>query len=75
MSTNNIAKIRVENGYTQEKVAKSLGVSRPTYINIESGKKELTLSQAEILSTIFRVRKRVSLSLRTFLTPTKNTNR
>lgn len=55
MSTNNIAKIRVENGYTQEKVAKSLGVSRPTYINIESGKKELTLSQAEILSTIFRV--------------------
>lgn len=42
-------------GYTQEQVANALGISRPTYINIEAGKKELTVSQAEALSSILRV--------------------
>mgnify|MGYP002513171057 CR=1 FL=1 len=40
---------------TQEQVADILCVSRPTYINIENGKKEPTLSQAEVLAGVFRL--------------------
>jgi DNA-binding XRE family transcriptional regulator len=40
---NNIEQARLAHGYTQEQVAHAIGVSRPTYINIESGKKELTV--------------------------------
>ena len=50
-----IAKARKERGLTQEQVANALGVSRPTYINIESGKNELTLSQAETLVSVLRI--------------------
>lgn len=55
ISKNNIIKARQARGYSQEQVAYAIGVSRPTYINIESGKKELTVSQAESLSSILRV--------------------
>lgn len=50
-----IAKARKERGLTQEQVANALGVSRPTYINIESGKNEITLSQAETLVSVLRI--------------------
>jgi len=50
--SNNIEKARILRGYTQEQVARALGVSRPTYINIESGKKELSISQAKALSSM-----------------------
>ena len=53
--SNNIEKARLERGYTQEQVARAIGVSRPTYISIESGKKELTLRQAEALSSMLRI--------------------
>ncbi len=53
--SNNIAQARMARGYTQEQVANALGISRPTYINIEAGKKELTVSQAEALSSMLRV--------------------
>ncbi|MDO4612289.1 MAG: DUF4065 domain-containing protein [Candidatus Saccharibacteria bacterium] len=53
--TNNIIKARQARGYSQEEVARAIGVSRPTYINIEAGKKELTVSQAEALAAILRV--------------------
>ncbi len=53
--SNNITQARMARGYTQEQVANALGISRPTYINIEAGKKELTVSQAEALSSILRV--------------------
>jgi len=49
---NNIEKARSLRGYSQEQVARALGVSRPSYANIESGKKELTLSQAKALSAM-----------------------
>jgi DNA-binding XRE family transcriptional regulator/uncharacterized phage-associated protein len=55
MSTNlssNIEKARSLRGYSQEQVARALGISRPTYVNIESGKKELTISQAKALSSM-----------------------
>jgi DNA-binding XRE family transcriptional regulator/uncharacterized phage-associated protein len=46
---------RLERGYTQEQVARALGVSRPTYVKIESGKNELTLRQAKVLSSMLRI--------------------
>jgi DNA-binding XRE family transcriptional regulator/uncharacterized phage-associated protein len=52
---NNIEQARLARGYTQEQVAHAIGVSRPTYVNIESGKKELTISQAEAVSSMLRV--------------------
>ena len=53
--TSNIEKARLARGLTQEQVAKAIGVSRPTYINIENGKRELTVSQAEMLAAVLRV--------------------
>ena len=52
---NNIAKARQARGYSQEQIAQAIGVSRPTYMDIESGKKELKVSQAEALAAILRV--------------------
>jgi DNA-binding XRE family transcriptional regulator/uncharacterized phage-associated protein len=52
ISSRNIEKARSLRGYSQEQVARALDVSRPTYVNIESGKKELTLSQAKALSSM-----------------------
>jgi len=53
--SNNIEQARMARGYTQEQVANAIGVSRPTYINIEAGKKDLTLRQAEALSSMLRI--------------------
>jgi DNA-binding XRE family transcriptional regulator/uncharacterized phage-associated protein len=53
--SNNIEQARLARGYTQEQVARAIGVSRPTYIGIESGKKELTVRQAEALSSMLRI--------------------
>ncbi|MDO4611620.1 MAG: DUF4065 domain-containing protein [Candidatus Saccharibacteria bacterium] len=53
--SNNIMRARQARGYSQEQIAKAIGVSRPTYINIETGKKELTISQADALSSILRI--------------------
>ena len=44
---NNLRRVRTERGLSQEEVAQAIGVSRPTYIKIEAGKKELTVSQVE----------------------------
>ena len=52
---NNIIEARRVHGLSQEQVARLIGVSRPTYVNIESGKKELTISQAETLSSALRI--------------------
>ncbi|MCL2044959.1 MAG: DUF4065 domain-containing protein [Oscillospiraceae bacterium] len=53
--SNNIEQARLARGYTQEQVAHAIGVSRPTYINIEAGKKDLTIRQAEALSSMLRI--------------------
>ena len=50
-----IEQARLNRGFTQEQVAHALGISRPSYNNIESGKKELTISQAETLSSMLRI--------------------
>ncbi len=48
-----IQELRQKFGYTQEYLAKEIGVSRPTYMQIEKGKCELTVSQAIKLSALF----------------------
>lgn len=45
---------RLARGISQEVVASELGTSRPSYIAIEQGSKELTLSQLEKLANILR---------------------
>lgn len=50
-----IEQARLARGFTQEQVARAIGVSRPSYVNIESGKKELTLSQAGALASMLRI--------------------
>lgn len=52
---NNIAMLRRMRGLTQVYMAKKLGVARQTYINIEKGLKELTLSQVRILEDELQV--------------------
>lgn len=53
----NLQQIRQKQGITQEEMAKRLGVSRPTYIQIERGEKEPTVGQAKIIAELFRVNK------------------
>jgi len=53
--SNNIEQARLACGYTQEQVAHAIGVSRPTYISIETGKKDLTVRQAKALSSMMRI--------------------
>jgi len=50
-----IKKLREEKGLSQGEVAKVLGVSRPTYVAIEQGVRELTLSEAGELAKIFQI--------------------
>ena len=50
-----IHQLRKKHKLTQEFLASELGVSRPTYIQIEQGARELTLSEAEKLATIFGI--------------------
>ncbi|OJI08667.1 MAG: hypothetical protein COV08_03195 [Candidatus Vogelbacteria bacterium CG10_big_fil_rev_8_21_14_0_10_49_38] len=50
-----IRTLRNERGFSQSDLAIKLGMSRPSYIAIEQGRKELTLSEAEKLSEIFGV--------------------
>lgn len=40
---------------TQEHLASELGISRPTYVQIEKGKREITISEAGRLSDIFNM--------------------
>lgn len=52
---NNIAMLRRMRGLTQVYMAGKLGVARQTYINIEKGLKELTVSQVRILEDELQV--------------------
>ena len=47
--------LRIKRGFSQSVLAIKLDMSRPSYIAVEQGKKELTLSEAEKLSEIFGV--------------------
>ena len=48
-----IQKQRSRLDMTQEYLASELGISRPTYIQIEQGKRELTISEAKKLAAVF----------------------
>ncbi|MFA5776598.1 MAG: type II toxin-antitoxin system antitoxin SocA domain-containing protein [Patescibacteria group bacterium] len=50
-----IQKQRKTNGISQEYLAKELGISRPTYIQMELNKKDPTLTQAQKLADIFGI--------------------
>jgi transcriptional regulator with XRE-family HTH domain len=50
-----LKKLREKYNFTQEDLAKELNISRPTLVNIEQGKTELTVSQAKIVSGLFNV--------------------
>src|SRR3989338_7943218 len=45
--------LRTEGGFSQEEIAKEIGVSSSSYINIEQGKKELSLTEASDLARVF----------------------
>ena len=47
--------LRLAQGYTQDFVAKYLRVSRPTYLQIEKGKRELVLNEAKELSELYGI--------------------
>lgn len=51
-----IRRLREERGISQEQLAKEIGVSRPTYVLIEKGERELTISEAQKLARIFGIR-------------------
>ena len=53
--------LREKNHFSQEQFAGELNISRPTYMQIEKGERELTISEAKKLASIF------SLSLESFL--------
>jgi DNA-binding XRE family transcriptional regulator/uncharacterized phage-associated protein len=49
----NLIKLRQEAGYTQSQLAKTIGVSRPTYIQIEQGKRDLTITEAKKIADLY----------------------
>lgn len=53
MIGNFIQQQRAKRNMTQEYLASELGISRPTYMHIERGKRELTISEAKKLAAIF----------------------
>ncbi len=57
----NIKKLREENNFSQNYLAEQLNISRPTYIQTEKGERELTVSEAKKLASIF------NMSLNNFL--------
>ncbi len=50
-----IQKMRKKNNLTQEFLASKLGISRPTYMQIEQGARDLTITEAKKLAEIFNV--------------------
>ena len=48
-----IKKFRLQNDFSQEFLAQKLKMSRPTYMQIEKGERELTISEAQKLASIF----------------------
>ena len=59
----NLKQIRQKQGITQAEMAEKLGVSRPTYIQIERGEKEPTVGQARIIAELFQMNKSNEIKL------------
>lgn len=50
---NTLHTLRTKHGLTQEEVACALGMTRPTYIALEQGKRELSLGEAQKAARLF----------------------
>jgi transcriptional regulator with XRE-family HTH domain len=50
-----IFKQRKKNNLTQEFLASKIGVSRPTYVQVEQDERELTISEAQKLAAVFNM--------------------
>ena len=50
-----IQKQRKKHDFSQEYIASELGISRPTYLQIEQGERDLTLPEAQKLAAIFGI--------------------
>lgn len=50
-----VKELRIKNGLSQEQVAQTIGVSRPTYTAIEVGKQKLDLDEAQKLAKLFGI--------------------
>lgn len=50
-----IKNLRTKNDYSQEFVAKEIGLSRASYIQVEKGKKDLCLGELKKLSGLYRI--------------------
>jgi transcriptional regulator with XRE-family HTH domain len=50
-----IQQLRKKNNLTQKFLASELGISRPTYMQIEQGARDLTITEAEKLASIFGI--------------------
>jgi DNA-binding XRE family transcriptional regulator len=50
-----IKEFRIKNNLSQEQVAKAIGVSRPTYTAIESGKQKLSAEEAQKLASLLAI--------------------
>ena len=50
-----IKRLRVKRGMTQERVALEMGLTRQTYGQIESGKRDITLPEADKLAGVFGI--------------------
>jgi len=48
-----IKKLRLKSGFSQEYLAEKLNISRPTYIQVEKGERDITITEAEKLADIF----------------------
>ena len=48
-----LKKLRQEQDISQEFLAKKIGVSRPTYVQIESGTRKMLVEEAQKLSQFF----------------------
>jgi len=50
-----VKQLRGKNNLTQEFLASKLGISRPTYVQIEQGQRDLTITEAKKLAGIFNI--------------------
>ncbi|PIY66606.1 helix-turn-helix transcriptional regulator, partial [Shewanella sp. CG_4_10_14_0_8_um_filter_42_13] len=50
-----IKQLRKKHSLTQEFLASKIGISRPTYLQIEKGERDLTITEAQKLADIFGV--------------------
>jgi transcriptional regulator with XRE-family HTH domain len=50
-----IKQLRKKNNLSQNYVAKHIGVSRPTYLQVEKGDRELTISEAQKIADLFNL--------------------